>query len=467
MQTITISPVTRANMVASVTVMVEGGRVIGASNEGTNFRGFEKIMEGRDPRDAPYLTQRICGICSSAHGLAACRALETMAGAETPPNAILTRNLILGLDTIQNHLRHFFVLGLWDWVSPPPQHPFQGGYAGGFRFSPEVTRQFREHYWLAVDASRLAHETLTLLGGKTPHNHGIIPGGVSLAPRDEVMEELAPRIGKLHSFIEDVYLPDVMLLKETYPEYLKIGSRSHSYLSYGFFQKTGGSGEYFSPPGVALEGKREVPDLLEIDESHAYAWYRGRGGPPRRGETVPDPEKEGAYSWIKAPRYRGIPCEGGPLARQKLSAEQPSGNNGVMHRIMARALESFKIAGLLKRWCEEIRPGEPASVPLELPLSGTGIGVTDAMRGPLAHWVRLKAGRIHTYQIITPSAWNFSPKDEPGRPGPVEESLLDTPVENIEEPVEIGRVIRSFDPCYACASHVIDLARGRRTTRLL
>ncbi len=440
--------------------MVDGGKVVDARNEGTIFRGFELIMVGRDPRDAPYLTQRICGICSSAHGLTSCLALESIAGADQPPNAGIIRNLIFGLDLLQNHIRHFYALGLWDWVQPPPEHPFSGGYTRDFRLSPRATERLIENYWAGVEQARLAHEYLTLLAGKAPHNHGIVPGGVSVVPDRDMIGQLRHGIKNLSSFIEHTYLPDAQILDQEYPDYREIGLGEPNYLSFGMFHDPSGEG---FPPGAVLQGKAEEVELSQVEESHAHTWVKGDGGHPGKGTTIPDPEREEAYSWIKAPRYRGFACQGGPRVREIIGRDQLPGRNSTMDRITARAREASKVAHLMLGWLDEIEPEGPGVVEIELPQSGSGVGAMEAMRGPLAHWVTVNDGRIARYQIITPSAWNFSPRDSEGRLGPVEEVLLDVPVQDLSQPVEIGRVIRSFDPCYACTAHVIDQSGGTAT----
>ncbi len=460
MHKVSISPVTRANAVGDVTVFIEDGKVVDAQNGTGIFKGFELIMEGRDPWDAPYLTQRICGICSSAHAMASCLALETIAQVEPPPNGVLVRNMIFGLDLLQNHLRHFYVLGLWDWVQPPDEFPFKGGFSKGFRFSPQESKEWHERYWAATEHSRLAHETLVLLGGKIPHNHGIIPGGVSLMPDGHVVAELRPRLQRIHKFVQEVYYPDALLLQDRYQDYLSLGVWESHFLSLGLFPHAAKDGHLF-PSGVILDKKNEPVDLGRISESLAYAWYRGKGGSPWEEKLIPDPSKEEAYSWAKAPRYGGEPCEGGPLARAWIKGQAPQGNSA-MDRIVARAREAREIVKWMDVWLNELMPGEPAHVSCKTPASGRGVGAIDAMRGPLSHWVTLKGGRISSYQIITPSAWNYSPRDEKGQLGPVEQALLNTPVQDSKEPIEVGRILRSFDPCYSCAAHVIDRVRGEK-----
>lgn len=126
-----------------------------------------------------------------------------------------------------------------------------------------------------------------------------------------------------------------------------------------------------------------------------------------------------------------------------------------MDRIMARALEAERIGMLMDGWLDELEPGEPIYTPFEIPWEAEGIGLTGAMRGPLGHWLKIRKGLIDHYQIITPTAWNFSPRDDLGNRGPVEEALIGTPVENETEPIEIGRVIRAFDVCSSCSAHVM------------
>ena len=461
MHKVSISPVTRANSVGSVTAWVVNGKIVEAYSESSIFRGFEIMLEGRDPLDAPYFTQRICGICSSMHGLASCLALENLARVEIPPNAIRLRNIIVGLDLLQNHLRHFYMLLLWDWVKPPPGPLFQGAYTRDFRLSEEDTAALHEHYWQGVDNARIAHEALTILGGKTPHNHGLVPGGVSFFPQGNQLQELHKKIETLARFIDNVYIPDVELLQRSYPEYESLGGRLESYLSFGLFPLADSEGFHMSP-GVMLKGKRKQLDLTLISESIAFSYFRGQGGSPMEEKTLPDMSNPDAYSFVKSPRYLGEPCEGGPLARRVLN-QMETGKNASLPRIFSRAKEARQAVQLIGQWIEHLKPGEAFYEPFQVP-SGSGLGAVDAMRGPLAHWIAVKKGRIEHFQIITPSAWNFSPRDENGHRGPVEEALLDTPVEDISQPVEIGRVLRSFDPCYACSAHVIDKKENQTGT---
>jgi hydrogenase large subunit len=168
--------------------------------------------------------------------------------------------------------------------------------------------------------------------------------------------------------------------------------------------------------------------------------------------------KEGAYSWIKAPRYDGAVYEVGPLARMTIAGLY-SGGTSVMDRLRARARESYELSLAMFSWLDELAVGEPTHVWLEGPSTGTGMGLTEAPRGALGHWIDIVDSKINGYQIVTPTAWNASPLDGFGQRGAIEEALVGTPVADTENPIEPLRVVHSYDPCLACAVHVVR-ARG-------
>jgi hydrogenase large subunit len=452
---IVLAPFPRANNVCSVEVRVEGKKVVEARCSGIFFRGFELILRGRDPRDAPYFTQRICGICSSVHGTAASFALENAAGVRPPKNGNLLRNLIQGADTLQNHLRHFYLFSLPDYVRGPDLPPFVPAYTGGYRLPQKTNDALVEHYFASLQVSRLCHEMVVLFGGKVPHNHGLLAGGSTVPPTADVIMNFRSKLKKVNDFIENVLLPDTYTLAEAYADHYEIGKRAPSFLCYGHFPRDENDTSRHFPAGVVLDGRPESLDTSLIREYLRHSWYAGESGlHPAEGETVPDREKEGAYSWVKAPRYRGRALEGGPLARLYIRGDYRRGVSA-MDRVVARSLEAKIIGKLMEEWLAALEPGGPVFTPFEVPRRAQGAGLTEAMRGPLGHWLRIEKGRIASYEIVTPTAWNFSPRDDDGRPGPVEEALLGTPVENEKEPVEISRVVRSFDICSTCSTHVL------------
>ena len=200
-----------------------------------------------------------------------------------------------------------------------------------------------------------------------------------------------------------------------------------------------------------------------------------------RGQNGSGTGKQGAYSWLKAPRYDGAPAEVGPLARAMvayaandkvvkpeidatLKAAGFSADKlpSVLGRHLARALECRIIISAMTDWLKQLTPGEPAAVPLTIPEEGQGAGLTDAPRGALGHWIQIKNKVIDRYQLVVPTTWNGSPRDADGTPGPMEQALLGTRVKDRDNPFEIVRIIRSFDPCLACSVHVLTASGSER-----
>jgi len=127
----------------------------------------------------------------------------------------------------------------------------------------------------------------------------------------------------------------------------------------------------------------------------------------------------------------------------------------VMGRHLARALETKIIADSMAGWVLELKPGEPAYISYKLPQEATGMGLLDAARGALGHWIEIKESKIANYQVITPSTWNVSPRDDKNQPGPLEQAITGTRIRDETNPFEIVRIVRSFDPCLACSVHLI------------
>lgn len=456
MKKIIIGPFTRANNSSSVEVFVENKKVVNARCGGTFFRGFEMMLQGKDPRDASYLTQRICGICSSAHGIAASLAIENAAGIKPPRNGNLLRNLIQGADFLQNHLRHFYLLSLADFVAGPKIAEFTPGYTVDKRLGKKENDELIRHFFQSIEVGRLSHELVALLGGKAPFPHGILPGGSTVPPTADILMNFRSRLQTINKFIKNFMVPDVFILADAYSDYYQIGSRQLNMLEYGLFPCSEEDLNRYFPGSAVIGGEMQKVNPAVIKEHLSQAWYTSetKAEHPFQGETFPNREKEGAYSWIKAPRYMEMPMEGGPLARLWIRGDYRKGIS-TMDRIIARALEAEKIGDLMEKWLDELEPGKPIFTPFEIPQEAEGEGLTSAMRGPLGHWVRIEKGRISHYQIITPTAWNFSPRDDNGKMGPVEEALIGTPVADENQPIEIGRVVRSFDVCASCSAHVI------------
>jgi len=457
---IEISPVTRINGLWQLQVMVDGGKVSEARSTGLFFRGIEKIMEGRDPRDGAYITQRICGICSTAHSIAAVLAVEDMLNLEVPPGAARLRNLLLGTDLLQNHIRHFYIMVLPDFAPGPERPPFIPHYQGVYRI-PEQKRQLLwQHYLEQLEISRMAHEMVTVFSGKIPHQHGIVVGGASVRPTADRVRTFGSMLEEIRRFIKERMIPDAELLARYYEDYYRIGIGYERSIVFPTFPKPGQKGKWEFPGGLIEQGVKKELDLSKIKEYLRYAWFdQAKPSHPQQGESNPDMNKKEAYSWVKAPRYDGKPYDTGPLSRMVAIGKYQRGCSA-MDRIQARVLETEVIADLMSQWYKELDPGEPIFQPYELPREGEGFGFSETMRGALGHWIKVRSGRISHYQVVTPSAWNCSPKDDMGQRGPIEEALIGTPIADEANPVEIGRVARSYDPCLSCAVQLISTPHG-------
>jgi len=502
MRTITIDPITRIEGHLKIEAIVDDGVVKEARSTGTLFRGIELILKGRDPRDAARITQRICGVCPTAHASASTFSLDQAFGIadRIPPNARIIRNLILGANYLQSHILHLYHLAALDYVDVTAVASYEGEdsrllsakefvargvlgpfvprYEGDYRLPTELSQELAGHYVEAFDVRRKAHELLAVFGGKMPHNVGIVPGGVTQRVEVDTIAAFLWRLNDIRQFIDHVYLPDVLEVARHYGDYAEIGAGSGRFLDYGAFPQK--EGRFLEAGAIGMDLSPATFESSKITEAVTHSWYEEGDGPlhPDRGETIPAPNKAEGYSWLKSPRYDGDVYEGGPLARMLLSYARgerakelidgilakldapATALNSVLGRHAARAVETKIVADAMADWVLELDAGEPVYSPYELPEEGEGAGLTGAPRGALGHWIRIKDGVIENYQCVVPTTWNASPQDDHGEPGPMEQAIIGTTVRDPENPFEIVRIVRSFDPCLACAVHTIT-PRGR------
>lgn len=324
------------------------------------------------------------------------------------------------------------------------------------------------------------------------------------------LEEVRNIIKSMQAFVDEVYVPDTLAIAGFYKDWFKRGEGVGNFMCYGDLPTPGADGKLtsFLPAGVILNRdltKIEPVDLndpAQVQEFVAHSWYDYSGGKtsglhPYAGETDlnysgPKPPYEQldvaqSYSWLKAPRWRGKVVEVGPLARVLLlyanGHEQTKALAAAalkqldlpleamfstLGRTAARTLETKIIADQMQNWLgalvANIKAGDLAVHNPELwepstwPAEARGVGFMEAPRGALAHWIVIKDGKIANYQAVVPSTWNAGPRDAAGQPGPYEAALMDRhSLHDAKQPLEIQRTIHSFDPCIACAVHVLDL----------
>ncbi|MFC1871422.1 nickel-dependent hydrogenase large subunit [Chloroflexota bacterium] len=503
---IVIDPVTRIEGHLKIEAIVDGGEVKEARSTGNMFRGIELILKGRDPRDAQLITQRICGVCPQSHGIAATLCLDSAFGIadKITENGRIIRNLIQGAHIAQDHILHFYHLVALDYVDITDVAKYEGGdsalnsvkdfiargelgpfvprYEGDYRLPPEVNQQAVAHYVQALEIRRAGHEMVSIFSGKIPHSVGVVPGGVTSTPTVDNIMAFLWKLRRIQDFINNVYIPDVLAVAGAYLDYAEIGVGCKNLLSYGSFDLVGNNPDYsrrqrlFKQGTVSADLKLGELDLGKITEDVGHSWYQdsSSGRNPVEGLTEPEYGKEGAYSWTKAPRYDGKVYEVGPLAR--VAATYVAGDPvmkelvesslaqlkspasvlfSVLGRHLARALSAKFTADALEKWVLELKPGEPAFVEYEIPDEGRGAGITEGARGALGHWIEIKDKKIANYQCVVPTTWNVSPQDDKGNPGPIEQALIGTKIRDEDNPFEVVRIIRSFDPCLACSIHMV------------
>ncbi|MDD2555263.1 MAG: nickel-dependent hydrogenase large subunit [Syntrophaceticus sp.] len=449
---IIFSPVTRLSGLLSVDVLLENGVVTEANTSATLFRGFEWIMRGRHITDAVYLTQRVCGICSLAHGAVSSYLVDAVYDNDISANAQYLRNIMFAADFLQNHIRHFYIFSLPDYVKMPDLPPFQKQNTADLRLNSADNCRISENYFKAAKASQRCHEIIALFGGKIPHQHSFLHGGVTVAPTADKINRALALLDSIKEFVHTCMLPDTEIIANAYQDYFTIGRTPKRLLSFGLFRFGAKNERVLWRSGVLQDSSLKPLQPKLIREEVTSTWLREEPG----GELRPDPQKLGAYTWTKTVKYAGQFFEGGPLARM-LITERYKGGTSTMDRIGARTLETSLIADLVEKWLYQLTPGPPPLNQNKTPVRTSVTSLTDAMRGALMHQVRISGEQIIEYNIITPTGWNFAPKDQSGKHGPAENALLGTQIpSSVPAETILGRIIRSFDPCLPCATHYIE-----------
>jgi hydrogenase large subunit len=470
MAKLSISPITRIEGHLKIDVDIEGGKVVDAKSTGTMFRGFEIIMRGRDPRDASQIVQRICGVCPTAHGTAAVRCLDSAFGVKPPTNGRIIRNLIFGSDYLMSHILHFYHLAALDYVKGPDTEPFIPRYEGDYRLDPKTNKVAVDQYLKALDIRQKCHQMVALFGGRTPHVYGMVVGGATEIPTVDKMVSLQWRLREIREFIDGVYLPTVYLVAGAYMDLFGVGTGCKNLISFGVFPLDDDEKTFLLKPGSYTQGKDLPLDKAQIKEYVKYSYYQDKttGLHPSKGKTEPEFDKKGAYSWVKAPRYRDLPHEGGPMARMWVTNSVLSKHANkflgidekkeirfrdlgdkafsILGRHAARAEECKLVADAMEKWIFQLKPGAPSYVKVDIPKEAEGVGLTEAPRGALGHWISIKDQKVDNYQVVAATIWNVSPRDDKGTPGPLEQALIGAPVKDIKNPFNVVRIVRAFDP---------------------
>jgi hydrogenase large subunit len=555
---VVVDPVTRIEGHLRIEAVVENGVITDAYSAGTMVRGLEKILIGRDPRDAWAITERVCGVCTTVHALASVRAVEDALGISVPPTAELIRNIMMATQYVQDHVIHFYHLHALDWVDVvtvlkadpkkaadiaqsfsrydknTPAHfadvqrkvkqfadtglgIFANGYWGhpAYKLPPEVNLIAVAHYLDALEWQKEIVKIHAVFGGKNPHPNYLVGGVPCSINADEMaainterLNLVSRLITQADEFVNEIYIPDLLAVASFYKDWAKWGGGLSNYLSYGEYPTKGyNNPESFKYARGAVLNRDlshvypvNAKDTQEIKEYIAHSWYSYDGGDaagahPWAGETKinytgPKPPFESLagyekYSFLKTPRWKDNAMEVGPLSRLIVSyaagqndvkelVGQTLGKLGVpvdalfstLGRTAARGLDAALSMIWLKDFfgqlMDRVKMNEVSTFngdrwePKSWPGDAEGVGLVEAPRGALAHWIKIHDEKIANYQLVVPTTWNGSPRDAKQQRSAFEQSLIGTPVAHLEQPVEILRTVHSFDPCLACAVHLYD-----------
>lgn len=521
-----ISPLGRVEGDLDVRVTIDDGVVTEAWTEAAMFRGFEMILKGKDPQAGLIVTPRICGICGGSHLTKAVYALDTAWKTEVPPNATLVRNIAQACETLQSIPRWFYALFAIDLINK--NYAKATGYDEAVRrfapfvgtsYEPGVTLSGKPVEIYAIYGGQWPHSSFMIPGGvMCGPTLSDVTRSISILEywKDAWLEK--QWLGcSVDRWLENKTWMDVLAWVDEnesqrnsdcgfFIRYCqevgldKFGQGFGNYLAMGTFWNPD---EYIHPTiedrnralitraGVYQDGQYYDFDQANVREDHTHSFFQGSGLlHPFEGRTEPidpaDGKKQGKYTWAKAPRYQipgmgAEPLESGPLARQVIAGrgnpELWQDQDGlfldaistvgpsVMVRVMARMHEAAKYYKNTRKWLDELDLHEKFYIkPAELE-EGQGFGATEAARGCLADWIKIKDGKIENYQVVTPTAWNIGPRDGNNINGPMEQAFVGTPIADNTDPVEIGHVARSFDSCLVCTVHAYDKKSGKELAR--
>lgn len=558
-----LDPITRieGHLGIHVIIDINQRKITDAHAIATMFRGWEIILKNRDPPDAIFITQRICGVCPVPHAYASAIAVDMALKTTPPPLSTVLRNLTDAAEILYDHPIQLFQLAGPDFsalevskfnpsfYAAAQSYPCEWRSIHGYATIKDIMEAMNpfsgEIYIFTLKMERLARKMASLLGAKHPHVNTFIPGGISRTFSANEAEQLASMVVALAGFSKYVWTIWDDLIKFFYDQgYNVIGEEPVNLIAFGSIEDPeiyDATYENMSDwgrsrlikPGVIINGNLVESDLkkihLGVREFVVHSFYNdweteaeyaedpeGNELDPRHPwnkETKPAPTNtsfSAKYTWATTPRWqRGndiYPMEAGPLARMwttslqamnisdpfvsittgngQITIELPDtrsdllppslwdsmeiswsipGKSTTLERYMARAFchvyyaasalhDMYLMIDLLNKGKTELWNK------FKKPSLSFGVGLNEAARGALGHWVIVKNGRIHRYQIITPTNWNVSPRDPNNNPGPIEQALMGSPVTEETEPddwvgVDAVRTVRSFDPCLACTVH--------------
>ena len=457
--------------------------IASAQVKSTLYRGFENLLTGKSVMDALAITPRVCGICSISQSVASAKVIADFAKTPMAENGQRVTNILLASEIIADILTHFYLFFMPDFAHPA---------YGKMTWSEEINTNFtaisgKRHGAMLKARAEFLH-IMGILAGKWPHSMVFQPGGVSNTVSLSEQMKLLGILVNFKSYLEQVVFGDSLevIANIQNQKELENWQQNHNFNHSDFamvlgisdtlnLSKFGGSdgsknqllafpafeqeNDGYYQGGVFLDNQIQALATDNIVEHHHYTKLHGDKFSPEHGVTQPDIHKKDAYTWCKAPRYNNNVMETGSLARQFIKGESLAtslvNNTGtnIHNRMILRLVELAKLTLQIETWVKEIVPKHAFCYPLELPKEGQGIGLSEAARGSLGHWMTVENSKITNYQLVAPTSWNFSPRDNQGVPGVLEQALTNIPYQSEQDKQMLQHIIRSFDPCMLCTVH--------------
>lgn len=390
---------------------------------GLSFKGYEKTLLGKTPLDAINMLSKLCGISSISNTLAASIALENALEITISENYKLVRAFTHGSAFLENHIKHFYHYTLPFYIKIDNQLPEYYSLSNDFRLPEDEINILLNNRSKAQKLIQTADELSSVFGC-----------AVKLINKSNITKAKT-LLAELKIFISDNMVHDIYVISKYYSDYFSIGEGCKNLMSYGLFKSFQNNDIFYLNPLVQVDDKLKPLNSKNITENIYYS-------PCSRDINI---RHTSDGMWIKTPRYESLPMEVGPLARMSLSTNY-GGGNSTMDRNIARVLEAEKISQIMECILNNIFEENIINKKYKVSSNSAGKGLIDSPKGALGHWLIIRSGKIYKYNIITPSGWNLSPSDSNGVHSVIERALIGTHLKDINYPIEIGRIVQSFDP---------------------
>jgi len=471
-------PINRVEGDLDINVVIEDNKIVDAKSIGVMYRGFENILKGRDPLDSLVITPRVCGICSVSHLLAAVNALENAYDITPTMKAKRVRNISIMAESLQSDLRQVYLMFMSDFANEiyKDREFFELANRLYAPFKGEFSKKI-------VDITKEIVKIISIIGGQWPHTSHMLPGGIITQDIDFLQVKFL--IFTIKDFLEKEILGGCKIeefnltSQKDLDEFIVKYPSSQIAIFYDLIKKTnlldlGKSGYGFiNYPYIDTEEGTKIKksfidtdihnlDIDKITEDVFYSHFKGENENPFFEDTIPEIKKN-SYSFAKAPRYNDKVAQTGPLGEELFLENKlfqdlyKTYEDSLFVRELARVLRPIRLI----QWIEEdidkiLTSNEELYIKPKIKENARGVGLTHAARGALGHWIEIEKGKIKRYQIISPTTWNGSPMDRFNQKGPWEKALIETTIKDVENPVEMGHIIRSFDPCLVCTVHYLE-----------